>query len=315
MLERMIGALMFRPETYEEVESDPSAISQALSIVLLVTVCGIIGGLLGDILSPPSYARFYTFTLDQPKVVQIDLLSPENTYLYLYQGTGADATELDKNDNADIRDFNSRITSDMLPAGTYTVEATTKDAGKTGNFSLTIALADRSQQPALMSASAACAMSLGALSGGVSLEGTWSKDCESSQSKGLTGTGLILGVVGGLFFGILRWAMWVTLLLMIGGGLLRSAHTQTNWAELGRVVGFAYTPGVLSILSFIPNIGWLFPVIAFFWTLWGVVVAVRHAMDFDSTGRALAVVLITAVLGVIPWIIIKVIEFIVIFVI
>ena len=311
MLQRMIGAALCKPDTYEEIEADPGAIRQAIAIVLLVTVCGIIGGLLGDILSPPSYARFYTFTVDQAREMQIDLQSSQDTYLRLFQGVGTDATKLAENDDADLGDSNSRIIVSPLAEGTYTVEATTENAGETGSFSLTIARRGMRLQPALVSATDACAMSLGTLNGGVSLEGTWAKECESSQSDGLTWEGVILSVVGGLFFGIVLWAMWVTLLLMVGGGLMRSADTQTSWAELGRVVGFAYTPRMLSLFAFIPSIGWLFLTIGFFWTLVGVVVAVRHALDFDSTGRAVAVVLITGVLGFIPWIIIKIIELIV----
>ncbi len=312
MLQRMIGAALCKPDTYEEIEADPGAMSQAIAIVLLVTVCGIIGGLLGDLLSPPSYARFYTFTVDQAAEVQIDLQSSQDTYLYLFQGVGSDATELEKNNDADFGDSNSRIMLSPLAEGTYTVEATTENAGETGSFSLTIFPTGMLQQPALVSTTDACATSLGTLSGGISLEGTWAEDCKSSQSDdGLTGKRILLSLVYGLLFGIVLWAMWVTLLLMVGGGLMRSADTQTSWAELGRVVGFAYTPRMLSLFAFIPSIGWLFLTIGFFWTLVGVVVAVRHALDFDSTGRAVAVVLITGVLGGIPWIVIKIIELIV----
>ena len=120
--------------------------------------------------------------------------------------------------------------------------------------------------------------------------------------------GLILGIVGGLVFGIVRWALWVTVMYMVGGKMLRTSDTETSWTELGRVMGFAYTPGILSVLAFIPVIGALFPFIGFCWTLAAVTVAVRQAMDFESTGRAIVVVLISAVVGFIPWIIVKIIE-------
>ena len=123
----------------------------------------------------------------------------------------------------------------------------------------------------------------------------------------LGGAGLVaivLGLVAGLVFGIVRWAIWVSVLSLVGGMMLRTSNTQTSWAEIGRVVGFAYTPGVLSIFSFVPFIGWLFPVVAFVWTLAAVTMAVRQALDFESTGRAILVVLIAAVIGFIPWIIV-----------
>lgn len=119
---------------------------------------------------------------------------------------------------------------------------------------------------------------------------------------------IIVGAIGGLVFGIIRWALWVTVMYWVGGRMLRTSDTQTSWGELGRVMGFAYTPGVLSVLVFIPGIGPLFPFIGFCWTLAAVIVAVRQAMDFESIGRAIGVVLLSAVIGFIPWIIIKIIE-------
>ena len=119
---------------------------------------------------------------------------------------------------------------------------------------------------------------------------------------------IILGAISGLVFGIVRWALWVSIVYLVGGKMLRTGDTQTSWGELGRMMGFAYTPGVLSILSFIPFIGWLFPVVGFFWTLAAVTVAVRQAMDFQSTGRAIGVVILSGVIGLIPWVIIKGIE-------
>ena len=119
---------------------------------------------------------------------------------------------------------------------------------------------------------------------------------------------IILGLCYGLAFGIVRWALWVTVILMVGGGLLRSSGTQTSWAEVGRVLGFAYSPGVLAIFSWIPGVGWLFSVAAFFWTMAAAVMGVRQAMDFEGTGRAILVVVIAGVIGFIPWIILGIIE-------
>ena len=123
--------------------------------------------------------------------------------------------------------------------------------------------------------------------------------------------GIIGGVIGGLLFGIVRWALWVTVIYLVGGKMLRTGNTQTSWGEVGRVMGFAYTPGVLAFFTFVPAIGWLFAVAAFFWTLAAAVVAVRQAMDFESTGRAIATVLIAGVIGFIPSLILAVIQAIV----
>ena len=86
-----------------------------------------------------SYARFYTFTLDEPVEVQIDLTSEDDPYLFLLDGGGRDGDVKAENDDVDLDggDFDSRLTVE-LEAGTYTVEATTYGAATTGDFTLTI---------------------------------------------------------------------------------------------------------------------------------------------------------------------------------
>ena len=121
--------------------------------------------------------------------------------------------------------------------------------------------------------------------------------------EGQSASGIGWGVLKGALFGIIRWGLWVSLLLLVGGVMLKESATQTNWGEIGRVVGFAYTPGVLSVLSFLPGMGIVLPIIAFSWTLAAVVVGVRQAMDFETTGRAILVTVITGALGFIPWLI------------
>ena len=87
------------------------------------------------------YARFYTFTLDAPANVTVSLASQtvSNTYLYLLSGAGRNGDALHENDDVDAENGNygSRIRA-QLPAGSYTVEATTYKLTTTGNFTLTV---------------------------------------------------------------------------------------------------------------------------------------------------------------------------------
>ena len=84
-----------------------------------------------------SYARFYTFTLEQETQVQIDLSSSQDPYLFLLEGAGTDGTVVDRNDDIDFGGGNyySRIYQ-TLPAGHYTIEATTYRGSTTGSFAL-----------------------------------------------------------------------------------------------------------------------------------------------------------------------------------
>ena len=73
---------------------------------------------------PGSYARYYSFTLDQAGQVEINLTSSVDPYLALRRGEGSDGSVVVENDNVGSRNFNSSINR-MLVAGTYTVEVTT----------------------------------------------------------------------------------------------------------------------------------------------------------------------------------------------
>ena len=168
MLRRMFGATFFNAHTYEEIEADPSSMVQAIAVVLLVTLCAIVGGIAGEI---PGQATF--------------------------------------------------------------------------------------------------------------LE-------------------IVLEVGFGLAFGILRWALWVTIVFMVGAGLLRTHHTETSWTEMGRILGFALTPGLLAVFSSVPFLDWVFVWVAVFWSLAAAVLGVRQGMDYESTGRAMLVVAISGLIAVIP---------------
>ena len=61
MLRRMFGATFFNAHTYEEIEADPSSMVQAIAVVLLVTLCAIVGGLAGEI---PGQATFLEIVLE-----------------------------------------------------------------------------------------------------------------------------------------------------------------------------------------------------------------------------------------------------------
>ena len=85
-----------------------------------------------------SFARFYIFTLERQTEVQIDLVSASDPYVFLIEGPRRTGTVIAENDDiVNGINRNSRIIAD-LPAGDYTVEATTWSSGVIGRFSLSI---------------------------------------------------------------------------------------------------------------------------------------------------------------------------------
>jgi hypothetical protein len=79
---------------------------------------------------------------------------------------------------------------------------------------------------------------------------------------------------------------------VIGSKLLPEPQTRTDMGELLRVIGFAYAPNLLGFFAFIPALGVVVSTIVAFWLLAATIVAVRQALDYVSTWRAAAVVLI-----------------------
>lgn len=88
---------------------------------------------------------------------------------------------------------------------------------------------------------------------------------------------------------LLAWAAWALITFEIGFRLMPLPQTRADVGELLRTIGFATAPGCLRVLGVLP--GATMPVFAVtsLWMLAAMVVAVRQALDYDSTTRAVAV--------------------------
>ena len=110
-------------------------------------------------------------------------------------------------------------------------------------------------------------------------------------------TGGVVGLVVGIPVSIGLWALWAWITYFVGTTILKTAETKANWGQLARTLGFAQSPGVLKAVGFIPGIGPLFFSIASIWQLVAMVIAIRQALEFTSTWRAVGV----AIVGFIPY--------------
>ncbi len=109
------------------------------------------------------------------------------------------------------------------------------------------------------------------------------------------GSGGFAGLQG-VFFGALAalsgWVIWAFVTYIVGTKILPTPQTRSNPGELLRTLGFANSPGLLSIFGLIPILGGLVKVVVPIWILVAWVIAVRQALDYTSTGRAIAVCLL-----------------------
>jgi hypothetical protein len=69
-------------------------------------------------------------------------------------------------------------------------------------------------------------------------------------------------------------------------------ETQADLGQLLRTMGFAASPGVLNVLGIIPILGWIVRVAVMIWQLVAMVIAVRAALDYKTTGKAVIVCVI-----------------------
>jgi hypothetical protein len=102
----------------------------------------------------------------------------------------------------------------------------------------------------------------------------------------------IKGLIFGTIAALLGWFIWAFLTYFIGTRLLPEPQTKADYGELLRTIGFSSSPGVLRVLAIIPMLGAILNFVIGIWMLVAMVIAVRQALDYKSTWRAVGVCLI-----------------------
>jgi len=109
---------------------------------------------------------------------------------------------------------------------------------------------------------------------------------------GTFSTGGIGGIVFGFIAALVGWLVWSFLTYYIGTRLLPEPETKADYGELLRTIGFASSPGLIRVLGLIPWISNIVFIVAGIWMLVAMVIAVRQALDYKSTLRAIGVCII-----------------------
>ncbi len=115
-----------------------------------------------------------------------------------------------------------------------------------------------------------------------------------------TGGGISpIGLVVSIAAALLGWVARAFLIFVIGTKLLPEPETHSDMGELLRTIGFATTPGILFIgFALAPIIGRLVVLLALVVVIWmivALVIAVRQALDYKSTWRAIGVVILAVI--------------------
>jgi len=108
-------------------------------------------------------------------------------------------------------------------------------------------------------------------------------------------------LIGGIIAALIGWAVWSFVTYFVGTRFFGGVAT---YGEVRRTLGFAESPGVLTILSFIPILGGIISFVAGIWVIVTSFIAIRQALDI-SNGKTvgviivgiLAIVIVIAIIG------------------
>ena len=100
------------------------------------------------------------------------------------------------------------------------------------------------------------------------------------------------GILVGTIAALIGWYVWAYLTYFIGTKFLPEPQTEADHGELLRTIGFSSSPGLIRVFGIIPGLAGPLFLVASIWMLVAMVIAVRQALDYESTSRAVGVCVI-----------------------
>ena len=91
---------------------------------------------------------------------------------------------------------------------------------------------------------------------------------------------------------LISWYIWAYLIYFIGVKLFPEPNTKADHGELLRTIGFSSAPGLIRVFGFTPELMTITFLGGGIWMLVAMIIAVRQALDYESTWRAIGVVVI-----------------------
>jgi hypothetical protein len=113
-------------------------------------------------------------------------------------------------------------------------------------------------------------------------------------SFGRTGT---TGINIGLITTLVGWYVWAFMAYIVGARFLPETETNTDRKVVFRAMGFAAAPGLSRLLSFVPGLRGVAVLLASIWMVAAATVALKKALNYQSTARALGVSIVSWILS------------------
>lgn len=102
---------------------------------------------------------------------------------------------------------------------------------------------------------------------------------------------------------LIGWVIGSFVVLLVGTKLFPGKNTEADLGQMLRTMGFAQSAGLFNVLGIIPFLGVLIQFAVAIWILVAMVIAVRQALDYDDTIKAVIVC-------VVAWLIMVMVTFI-----
>jgi hypothetical protein len=100
------------------------------------------------------------------------------------------------------------------------------------------------------------------------------------------------GINIGMITTLIGWYIGAFFTYIAGARLFPEAQTKVDRKAVLRALGFASSPGLIRLLGLIPGLGGVAVLTATIWMIVAAVVAVKQALNYESTYRAVGVCMI-----------------------
>ena len=114
----------------------------------------------------------------------------------------------------------------------------------------------------------------------------------AASAYGGFGRAGVAGINFGLATSLIGWYIWAFSSYFIGVRLLPESRTTSDRKAVLRAMGFASSPGLIRLLGLIPSMASIALLTASIWMIVAATVAIKQAMKYESTSRAVGVCII-----------------------
>jgi Yip1 domain len=104
--------------------------------------------------------------------------------------------------------------------------------------------------------------------------------------------GGLTGIVYGACLSVVGFLVWSPIVWVIGTKVMPEPATKADYPETFRVLGFSAAPGLASVITIIPILGYLLMLLIWLWQIAAMIIAVKAVLDYSTMGKAIIVVVI-----------------------